>query len=366
MNFTCGRNLRLTLFGESHGALVGVTADGLPAGIPVDESRMQAWLDLRRAYGDLSTARREEDAPRVVTGVFEGRTDGGPLTILIDNKAQRSGDYPERVFRPSHADYTACAKLGGYNDYRGGGSFSGRMTAPLAALGGLLSACLESSGVTVGTHISQCGDVRDEDFSEELTELAQQVRDMAGKRFAVLNEERGEEMQALIREAREDGDSVGGVLETAVCGLPAGVGAPYFDSLEGVLSHLLFSIPGVKGVEFGLGFGFGYLRGSEVNDMLTSEDGKVLTKSNFSGGINGGISNGMPVVFRTAFRPTPSISKKQQTVDPQTLEEKELELRGRHDPAIFHRARVVVDAMTVIGLFDLMLERDRDVWTGSL
>ncbi len=366
MTFTYGRNIRLTLFGESHGAAVGVTCDGLPAGMKIDEGYMEKWLDLRRPWGDISTARREEDKPVILTGVFEGRTNGGPLTIVIENKAQRNGDYPERILRPSHADFTAYTKLGGFNDYRGGGSFSGRMTAPLVALGSVLGKALEESGIYIGTHVSRCGEISDDDFDEaggeELKELLLSLRD---KRFAVIDDEKGEEMTALIKRAAAEGDSVGGTLETAVYGLPVGIGAPFFDSLESVIAHLAFSVPGIKGIEFGLGFGFAYLTGSEVNDQLVSDNGRIMTKSNFSGGINGGISNGMPVIFRTAVRPTPSISKKQQTVDIETMEEKELELKGRHDPAIIHRARVVMDSVTAIGLFDLMLEKDRDIWRGN-
>lgn len=367
MTFTYGRNIRLSLFGESHGQCVGVTVDGLPAGMPVDTEEMGRWMELRRAYGDISTGRHESDVPRILSGVFEGLTDGSPLTIVIDNKDQHSGDYTRGLFRPSHADYTAYAKLGGFNDYRGGGSFSGRMTAPLTAVGGLLAGALERSGIVIGTHIAQCGDIRDEDLDEAGgEELREVLLSLRKKPFAVIDEQKGEEMRELIREAREDGDSVGGVLETAIYGLPAGIGAPFFDSMESQLAHLAFSIPGVKGIEFGLGFGFAYLRGSEVNDQLVADSGRIMTKSNFSGGINGGISNGMPVLFRTVVRPTPSISKKQQTVDPETLEEKELELGGRHDPAIFHRARVVIDSIAAIAVFDMMLERDRDIWKGSL
>lgn len=366
MTFTYGRNIRLTLFGESHGAAVGVTCDGLPAGMEIDEDYMERWLSLRRAWGDISTARREEDKPVILTGVFEGRTNGAPLTVIIENKAQRSGDYLERIFRPSHADFTACEKLGGFNDYRGGGTFSGRMTAPLVALGAILGKALEENGIYIGTHISRCGEISDDDFDEaggeELKELLLSLRK---KHFAVIDDEKGEEMQELIRQAAAEGDSIGGTLETAVYGLPVGVGAPFFDSLESVIAHLAFSVPGIKGIEFGLGFGFSYLTGSEVNDQLINDNGRIMTKSNFSGGINGGISNGMPVIFRTAVRPTPSISKKQQTVDPETMEERELELKGRHDPAIIHRARVVMDSVTAIGLFDLMLERNRDIWRGG-
>ncbi|MEA4920005.1 MAG: chorismate synthase [Clostridiaceae bacterium] len=366
MTCTFGRNIRITLLGESHGKCVGITADGLPAGMPVDMEAMEKCMEKRKAWGDISTARREEDKPVILSGVYQGKTDGTPLTIIIENKQMHSQDYNELIFRPSHADYTSYIKLGSFGDYRGGGSFSGRMTAPIVALGSVLSKALESTGVTIGSHISRCGEISDEDFPEcSEEELNDIFKTLAEKRFAVIDDGRGEEMQELIREAREDGDSVGGVLETAITGLPVGVGSPFFDSLESVLAHLVFSVPGVKGIEFGLGFGFAYLGGSEANDQWVVEDGRIMTKSNMSGGINGGISNGMPVIFRTVFRPTPSISKPQQTVDIKTLEEKPLELKGRHDPAIFHRALAVIDSVTAIGIFDLMLERSRDVWKGS-
>ena len=364
MTSTFGRNLRITIFGEAQGPVIGITCDGLPAGLPVDPSVMEKALIKRRAYGDWSEESRKEDTPILLSGVTAGVTNGAPMTIVLENKNGSLSDAQgEPVFRPSHADYTAWAKLGGHHDIRGGGHFSGRVTAALVALGAILQAALEQQGIVIGSHIAQCGDIRDEDFPEcDETKLRSQIEKLQGLSFGVLDAEKAEEMREIIDAALEDGDSVGGTLETAAVGIPAGIGAPFFDSLESMLAHLLFSVPGVKGIEFGMGFGLAYLGGSEANDQWVNEDGTIRTKSNMSGGINGGITNGMPVIFRTVFRPTPTISKKQQTVDPVTMEEKELVLTAHIDPAIFHRARVVVDSVAAIGIFDLLMERRKDLW----
>lgn len=364
MTSTFGRNLRITLFGEAQGPAIGITCDGLPAGLPVDPSVMEKALLKRRAYGDWTEDVRPEDVPVILSGMTAGVTNGAPLTILLHNK---NGSLAEAqgapVFRPSHADYTAFAKLDGHHDVRSGGHFSGRLTAALVALGAVLQAALAEKGMVIGSHIAQCGDVRDEDFPEtDEAELREQIDRLQTMAFGVIDADKAAEMREIIDAAAAEGDSVGGTLETAVIGIPAGVGAPFFDSLESQLAHLLFSVPGVKGVEFGMGFGFAYLNGSEANDQWVCEDEQIRTKSNMSGGINGGITNGMPVIFRTVFRPTPSIAMKQQTVDPATKEEKELALTGHFDPAIFHRARVVVDSVAAIGLFDLLLERRKDLW----
>jgi len=364
MTSTFGRNIRITVFGEAQGECIGITCDGLPAGMPVDMQAMEAAIAKRKAYGDGSTETAPEDIPHIISGMTGGATNGAPLTIIFENK-KPSGESP-LIFRPSHADYTAYTKLGGYNDHRAGGHFSGRLTAVIAALGSVLREALKATGVHIGTHVSQCGDVRDDDMPEtDVLDIMEKLTAVENKAFAVFDDEKGEEMRELIDAAAEEGDTVGGVLETAVIGLPVGVGSPFFDSLEGVLAHMMFAVPGVKGVEFGMGFGFGYLNGSEANDQWVNEDGAVRTKSNMSGGINGGISNGMPVIFRTAFRPAPTVHTKQQTVDPVTHEEKELELKAHLDPAIFHRARIIVDSMTAIAVFDLMLDMKRDIWKGA-
>ena len=360
MKNTFGNAVSVTLFGESHGKEIGAVLDGLCPGIPVDEEEIRRMLDLRRPYGAVSTARREPDAFSIVSGVFEGKTTGTPLCILIPNVSQKSADYNalRSVARPGHADYTAYCKYHGYADPRGGGHFSGRLTAPLVAAGAVALCMLKSKGIGIGTHITRCAEIDDRDFDD----LAADIASLNGKRFAVLDEESGERMRERIEKAAEEGDSVGGVLETAVTGMPAGVGEPWFDSVESMLSHALFSIPGVKGVEFGDGFAISDMHGSEANDPLRVRDGKIVTETNHNGGINGGITNGMPVIFRVAVKPTPSIFVKQDTVDFVKGKETELSLSGRHDPAIVHRARAVVDALTALTIADCLTVRYGTDW----
>ena len=349
-----GSGVSVTLFGESHGPEIGAVLDGLAPGLPVDEAYIAARLALRRPAGAISTARREADAFRIVSGVFEGRTTGTPLTILIPNADTRSGDYQRGPARPGHADYTAHIKYLGFEDFRGGGHFSGRITAALVAAGAVVAPALERLGIRIGTHIARCAGVDDVPFGDDPAADLSRLNSLP---FAVLDDGRGQLMREAIEKAAADGDSVGGILETAVTGLPAGVGEPWFDSLESVLSHVLFSVPAVKGVEFGDGFALADLRGSEANDPLCLEGGAVRTLTNHNGGINGGISNGMPLLFRCAVKPTPSISKEQHTVDMLSGRETVLRISGRHDPAIVHRARVVVDSVTALTLCDLLVLR---------
>ncbi len=353
MKNTFGSALAVTLFGESHGDFIGATLDGLPSGIFVDTDFISEQLSRRRPSGKISTSRVEADEYRIVSGVFEGRTTGTPLTIIIPNENKKSGDYRRGLPRPGHADYTGYVRYHGFEDYRGGGHFSGRITAALVAAGAVVIPALREHGIYIGTHIARLHDVTDAPFSDISTETAS----LSAKDFAVLDEAAGERMKACAEAAAAVGDSVGGVLETAVIGVPAGVGEPWFDTLEGVLSHMLFSIPAVKGVEFGLGFGFSGLFGSEANDAFTVKDGKIVTDTNNNGGINGGISNGMPILFRCAVKPTPSIFKPQMTVDLLTGEPTEMRLQGRHDPAIVHRARVVVDSVTALAVADMLSVR---------
>ena len=362
MNNTFGRCVSLTLFGESHGPEIGAVLDGLAPGIPVDESAIARRLDLRRPHGTVSTARREPDEFRIASGVFRGRTTGAPLAILIPNADARSGDYAEGQARPGHADWTAHVKYRGFQDWRGGGHFSGRLTAPLAAAGAVLLFALERRGILVGTHVSRCAGISDAPFSDA---PAEDIARLNAMRFAVLDEARGQAMRAAIGAAAADGDSVGGVLETLVLGLPAGVGEPWFDTLEGELAHALFSIPAVKGVEFGAGFALADMRGSRANDPLRLEDGRIVTPTNHCGGILGGISNGMPLLFRCAVKPTPSVALPQQSVDLAAGEETELRLAGRHDPAIVHRARAAADSVTALVLCDLLARRFGTDWLGG-
>jgi len=355
MKNTFGNSVAVTLFGESHGECIGAVVDGLAPGLDINPEYIAHMLTLRRPSGKISTPRQEQDAFRIVSGMVDGKTTGTPLTILIPNENVKSGDYSsmKTVARPSHADFTAQCKYHGYQDSRGGGHFSGRITAALVAAGAVCKHALEQKGVFIGTHIKRCAGVSDREFTSLLSEIQRLNR----KTFAVLDDACETSMQQAILEAASEGDSVGGVLETAVVGLPAGVGEPWFDTLESMLSHMMFSIPAVKGMEFGAGFAMADMRGSQANDPIRLEDGHVVTTSNHNGGINGGITNGMPVLFRTAIKPTPTIFKAQDTIDFRSMTETTLEPKGRHDPAIVHRARVVQDAATAIVLCDALALR---------
>lgn len=358
MKNTFGNSISLTLFGESHGAVIGAVLDGLAPGIAVDTDFIKSQLDLRRPYGDISTTRHEADEPRVVSGVFEGKTTGTPLCVLIENTDVKSRDYSDikDILRPGHADFTAREKYHGFSDYRGGGHFSGRLTAPLVAAGAIVIAALRECGILIGSHIKECRGVKDTAFSD-LDTLGEAVGKVNDLLFPVLDGKAADLMRSGIREAAAEGDSVGGILETAVIGVPAGVGEPWFDSFEGVLSHGIFSIPAVKGIEFGEGFNFARLRGSEANDAFAVKDGKVITLTNHNGGVNGGITNGMPIIFSTVIKPTPSIYKEQDTVDVGKSENITYRVKGRHDPAVIHRARVVVDSVTALVTADMLAQR---------
>ena len=358
MKNTYGTSVCVTLFGESHGRMIGAVLDGLAPGIPVDEDLIARQLEKRRPSGRISTARREQDPFEIVSGVFEGKTTGTPLTILIPNEDTRSGDYRRGALRPGHADFTAHVKYHGFEDYRGGGHFSGRITAALVAAGAVAIGALQAKGIRIGTHILRCAGIRDADF----TDPEGQIDRLNGMNFAVLDAAKGEEMRREVEKAAEAGDSVGGVLETMVTGLPAGVGEPWFDTLESQLAHALFSIPAVKGVEFGDGFALADMRGSEANDAFALREGRIVTRTNHNGGINGGISNGMPVCFRCAVKPTPSIALSQESVDAEGTREEILTLQGRHDPAIVHRARVVADSVTALVLCDALSARFGTDW----
>lgn len=353
MKNTFGSSVCITLFGESHGPKIGAVLDGLAPGIPVDEDLIRHQLTLRRPAGRISTARQEQDAFEIVSGVFEGRTTGTPLTILIPNGDTRSGDYRRGALRPGHADYAAHIKYHGFEDYRGGGHFSGRITAALTAAGAVAIGALRSRGIRIATHVARCAGIADVPFTDPETQTEQLNR----MPFAVLDEAKGAEMRAAIEKAAEAGDSVGGVLETMVTGMPAGVGEPWFDTLESMLAHALFAIPAVKGVEFGDGFGMADRRGSETNDAFVLQNGETVTRTNHNGGINGGISNGMPIVFRCAVKPTPSITLPQDSVNAEGTREETLILTGRHDPAVVHRARVVADSVTALVLCDALALR---------
>ena len=355
MKNSFGTSVITTLFGESHGEYIGVTIDGLAPGIKIDEAYIKAKLAQRRPQGRISTARVEEDDYKIISGAVNGYTTGTPLTVIIPNNNTRSSDYDtlRTLPRPSHADYTAECKYHGYQDPRGGGHFSGRISCALVLVGAILSSALFAKGIRIGTHISLLRGVKDrafENYSDDISSLASAT-------FPTLSVESGDEMRRKIEAAALDGDSVGGVLETAITGVCAGVGEPWFDSVESLLSHALFSIPGIKGVEFGAGFAMSDMLGSEANDAFAVSDGKVITKTNNNGGINGGITNGMPVIFRCAVKPTPSIFKEQDTVNLKKMENATLSLSGRHDPAIVHRVRAVVDAVSAIVVADMLAQR---------
>ena len=353
MKNTFGQSVAITLFGESHGEYIGAVLDGMAPGLTVDEAFIRHQLSLRRPQGKISTARVEADEFKIISGVFEGKTTGTPLCILIPNTNTRSKDYDRNIPRPGHADYAAECKYHGYQDPRGGGHFSGRITAALVAAGAIAISALRQNGILVGTHISRISDICDRSFNSYESD----IETLADLSFPVLDFQKADLMRACIEDAASEGDSVGGILETAVIGLPAGIGEPWFDTVEGVLSHALFSIPAIKGVEFGEGFGMADLRGSEANDALRMENGRVITATNHNGGINGGITNGMPLIFRCAVKPTPSIFQEQESVDLASGQNTTLTLQGRHDPAIIHRARVVVDSVVALVLCDLLALR---------
>ena len=355
MKNTFGNSVAVTLFGESHGEYIGAVIDGLAPGAEINEDYIRDMLTLRRPSGKISTPRQEKDEFKIVSGVIGGKATGTPITILIPNENVKSGDYSamRTVARPSHADYTAECKYHGYQDSRGGGHFSGRITAALVAAGAVCRFALEKKGIFIGTHVKRCAGVSDRDFGD----LKSDISTLNTKTFAVLDDGAGERMREAILAAASDGDSVGGVLETAVIGMPCGVGEPWFDTAEGMLSHMMFSVPAVKGIEFGAGFALSDMRGSEANDPFRMENGKVVTVKNNNGGVNGGITNGMPIIFRTAVKSTPTIFKEQDTVDFKNMENAVLAGKGRHDPAIVHRARVVQDAAAAMVLCDLLSMR---------
>ncbi len=364
MKNTFGNSLHITLGGESHGDSLFAVLDGLCPGTVIDESYIASRLTLRRPSGNISTPRKEADEFKIISGVYEGRATGTPLCILIPNTAKKSADYDETRYipRPSHADYSAFLKYGGYQDHHGGGHFSGRITAALVAAGAIAQLALENEGIKIGTHIKSIGTAFDRGFEN----LENDITYLSDKPFPVLSEKSGEEMKAEIENAKADLDSIGGVLESAVIGMKGGYGEPWFDTVEGMLAHALFSIPGVKAVCFGLGEKFGNIRGSEANDAFAYENGKVVTKTNNNGGINGGITNGMPITFTVTVKPTPSIAKEQSTVDLKNGEEKALSIHGRHDPCIVHRAASVVNAVTALTLLDLIYMRDGNAPKGNI
>ena len=357
MSSSYGERIRISIFGQSHGEAIGVTIDGLPAGEAVDLPTLEAFL-RRRAPGQspYTTPRREADLPEILSGLVNGHTCGAPLCAIIRNTNTRSGDYAKQADlpRPGHADYPAWVKHRGYQDVRGGGHFSARLTAPLCIAGGILLQLLARQGIAVGAHIASIADVEDCRF-DPVAVTADQLHAAGEKPFPVLDDAAGAAMQMRITAAAGDKDSVGGIVECGVLGLPVGLGEPMFDGLENEIAKTVFAIPAVKGIEFGAGFAAARLRGSQNNDPYMVRDGRVVTCTNNHGGSLGGLASGMPLLFRAAFKPTPSIARKQQTVCLSRMEEAELVVTGRHDPCVVPRAVPCVEAAAAIAIADLLL-----------
>ena len=355
MSSTYGEQLKLSIFGQSHGPAIGMVLDGIPAGLPVDEQKLRAFLSRRApGQGDHTTPRKEADIPQFLGGIVNGYTCGAPIAATIANTNTRSGDYSELKDcpRPGHADYTAQVKYGGFQDAAGGGHFSGRLTAPLCIAGGLCKQWLENMGIRIGAHIVAIGGVVDEPV---YIDWANPDLDLIGKDFPVLNPDSGSKMMEAIAAAKADGDSVGGLIECIATGLPVGLGEPMFGGMESKIAQIAYGIPAIKGLNFGTGFAGAYMRGSENNDEYYIEDGKVFTRRNYAGGILGGITNGMPLVFEVAVKPTPSIAMVQKTVSLSKMEETDLAIKGRHDPCIVPRAVPVVEAAAAIAIYDAIL-----------
>ena len=353
MKNTFGNNITITLFGESHGEAIGCVLDGMAPGVKLDYEFIDRMTELRKPKGKISTSRHEGDRYRIVSGVFNDITTGTPICIMIENENTRSGDYADlkKIPRPGHADYTAGLKYHGFQDHRGGGHFSGRITAPVVVAGAIALQALNAKGIYIGTHISSLGGIKDRDFADYVTD----IESIFDREFPVLDDEIEDKMRKHIETAASEGDSVGGILKTAVTGCPGGVGEPWFDTVESMISHAIFSIPAVKGIDFGAGFGFADMKGSEANDPLRMSGNNVVTSTNNNGGINGGITNGMPIEFSTVIKPTPSIYIEQDTVDLSNGENSKLKIQGRHDPAIIHRAAIVVTAMTALTVADILV-----------
>lgn len=352
-----GETLNLSIFGQSHGPAIGMALTGVPAGYHVDFDKLQQFLNRRAPGNDpYSTSRKEADKPEFLSGLLNDRTCGVPISAVIYNTNTRSGDYANlrNCPRPGHADYTAHIKYGKDHDAAGGGHFSGRLTAPICIAGGMCLQWLNELGIRVTGHISAIGGV--EDNPSRFNAVAPEL-DKIDPQFPVIDVNRGEKMRERIAEAKASGDSVGGIIECAVTGLPAGIGGPLFDGLEGRLAQVLFGIPAVKAVEFGSGFGAAELFGSENNDPYVVKDGKVQTITNNAGGLLGGITNAMPLTLRVAIKPTPSIAKPQNTVDLSSMENTSITVNGRHDPCIVPRAVPVVEAAVAIVLFDALLSK---------
>lgn len=354
MKNVLGTNVTLTLFGESHNQYIGATLDGIWPGIKIDEEFIKKQLSKRRPQAKIETPRIENDNFQIISGVFNGYTTGAPLTILIENTNIKSKDYDKQknIARPSHADYTAYVKYNGYNDYRGGGHFSGRITTPIVAIGSILLKALKDKNIYIGSHILECSGIKDRNFND----FKEDIKILEKNNFPVLDDIEDKIIEKITKVANNN-DSVGGILQTAIIGLPAGLGEPWFSSVEGLIANAMFSIGGVKGIEFGAGFSYKDLTGIKANDAFYYDNEVVKTKTNNNGGINGGITNGMPIVFNLAIKPTPSIGLEQETIDFVNKENTTLQINGRHDPAIIRRMSIVVDCLLAIVICDMLATR---------
>lgn len=356
MSSVWGDKIKISLFGESHGDAIGVVIDGLPSGIELDLDFIKNEM-MRRKPGknNYSTTRCEDDEFKIISGYFNGKTTGTPLCSIIENKNKKSKDYDKikNIIRPGHADYTGYIKYKGFNDYRGGGHFSGRITAPLVFTGAIAKQILKEKGILIGAHIKSIGNIFDDSFDYCNVNKAV-LEKIAKKEFPVIDDEKGNRMKEYILDLKNKGDSVGGIIETAILNINAGIGSPFFDSVESKLAHILFSVPSVKGVEFGEGFNITTMTGSEANDEYYIDEGIIKTKTNNNGGILGGITNGMPIVFKVAIKPTPSIFKAQRSVNIETMEEVDFEIQGRHDACIVPRVVPVIEAVTAICILDII------------
>lgn len=357
MSSEFGEKIKVSIFGESHGEAIGCVIDGLPSGVRLDMDKIYADMSRRAPGKDkFATPRLEKDIPHILSGTLDDVTTGAPLAMIIENTNTRSGDYGNllTVPRPSHSDYPAYVKYNGFNDIRGGGHFSGRLTAPIVFAGAVAKQILEEKGIVIGAHISQVGNAFDKAFDKNNVS-SDLLKKLTSNNFSVIDDNAEEKMREEIESARMAQDSVGGIIECAVIGVPVGVGGNMFSTVESKLSSILFGVPAVKGVEFGEGFGFASMRGSQANDPYCVKDGKVAVKTNNNGGVLGGITTGAPIIFRVAIKPTPSISQPQQSVNLQTMEEETLVVKGRHDPCIVPRAVPVIEATAALGILDLMM-----------
>lgn len=358
MSSIIGNKFKISVFGESHGKCVGVVIDGMPPGFEIDMEELKSFLDRRRpGSSKLATARSEKDKPIFMSGLKENVSTGFPLCVIVENEDKKSSDYDnlKELPRPSHCDYTALLKYGGFADLNGSGHMSGRLTAPICIAGGIAKQMLESMGIFIGAHLYAVGDVKDKQY--DLVNLDQEtLKKTDNTNFPAIDEKQSQKMKELIQTAKDDKDSIGAIIEVGVIGIPKAVGKPIFNTVEGRLSQMAFSIPGVKGVEFGLGFDCAKLNGSEHNDDYIVVDGKIKTSTNNNSGIVSGMTNGMPIVYRCAFKPAPSIGKVQQSINLKTMKEEELLIEGRHDPCIGVRAVSVMEAATSLVLIDMIME----------